>query len=59
MGILANVCVMVIRNNLEEFGVVISIAKWVGHALSVADSEGSQLLPEDLGSGEPVSGLWA
>ena len=24
---------------------------------SVPDSEGSQLLPEDLGSGEPVSGL--
>ena len=23
----------------------------------VPDSEGSQLLPEDLGSGEPVSGL--
>ena len=46
-----------IGNNLEEFGVVISIAKWVGHALSVADSEGSQLLPEDLGPGEPVSGL--
>ena len=29
----------------------------VGHALSVPDSEGSQLLPEDLGPGEPVSGL--
>ena len=25
--------------------------------MSVPDSEGSQLLPEDLGPGEPVSGL--
>ena len=31
--------------------------KQVGHALSVPDSEGSQLLPEDLGPVEPVSGL--
>ena len=49
--------VLVIWNNLREQGVVISIAKRVGHALSVPDSEGSHLLPEDLGSGEPVSGL--
>ena len=30
----------------------------LGLAMSVPDSEGSHLLPEDLGSGEPVSGLW-
>ena len=29
----------------------------VGHAISVPDSEGSHLLPDDLGPGEPVSGL--
>ena len=26
--------------------------------MSVPDSEGSQLLPEDLGPGKPVSGIW-
>ena len=29
----------------------------VGHAMSVPDSERSQLVTEDLGPGEPVSGL--
>ena len=50
--------VLVIGENFGKFGIVIFFAKRVGHALSVPDSEGRHLLPEDLGSGEPVSGLW-
>ena len=49
--------VLVIGENFGKFGIVIFFAKRVGHALSVPDSEGRHLLPEDLGSGEPVSGL--
>ena len=47
--------VLMIGNNLGECVAVISILKRVGHG--VPNSKGSHLLPEELGSGEPVSWL--
>ena len=48
---------LVIGADLGWLELEICNAKRRWHTMSVPDSEGSQLLPEDLGPGEPVSGL--